>query len=678
MATYRYFIASLIILHVALCACAEDHVFRYHRNSLAVMMVYHEEDQFGYDIATAFDSIKISDKYNDHSIGLKFLDNQRIYLTNKKKPGLHKDEYGKVFTSSKIQKNAEEILNILNQAEYAKRMVEKWFNFTGKTLQDATFNTELIKERGQYNSSDLDIAFADMTIRQRALLSDAGEELIDHTYVLVNDITYVTAEERGEVAKIVLSIILAMMGMDSNSISNINSIVDSFTGFTVKVHSYLYQLNWNDEIGAYFYKNYYTEQPNPDKIKAFLEDNELFTLNYIGHAYECDTKTVYVGDYSRTELVKTVCARAIDKNMATLQKSYEPFRIKAPITSIEDSESGVLYNVNIGLKEGVSDKSTYKVILPYTDPQTDKTRYKKVATLQPINGRIWDNRYNAVYEVSEFSELSHTSFRKVSGEDIKEGMLVTEEFKESSKFNVEKSAKINNKKANSAKESVTSTSTNNDKPDVKEKKEYTMEERNNYYLAYLYKIQNLKENELTNDYNIKKIKQVSLENSVKELLEKSAGHDEKLNTLEKEKKEARQKTEITPEERNYYYLAYLYKTQNLKENELTNDYDIKRIKQVSLENSVKELLEKSAGYDEKLNTLEKEKKEAQQKTEITPEERNYYYLAYLYKIQNLKENELTNDYDIKRIKKVSLENSTKTLLEKSSEHDTKLDMYKIK
>ena len=117
-----------------------------------------------------------------------------------------------------------------------------------------------------------------------------GENLIKNTFVLVNDISYVTSEEKAQAAKLGVGIgatILAIGGLlagvditdSAQDLVNItSSIADSFTGFNVKTHSYLFQLQWDDETAAIFYENYYTEVPDSTKITAFLNDNNTFKV----------------------------------------------------------------------------------------------------------------------------------------------------------------------------------------------------------------------------------------------------------------------------------------------------------------------------------------------------------------------------------------------------------------
>ena len=114
----------------------------------------------------------------------------------------------------------------------------------------------------------MDVETALLTTRGLASLSDAGEELISNTFVLVNDMTYVTAEEKAAVAKVAMSVVGGLLdglfggNVGRNLASYGGAIADAYTGFTVKTHSYLFQLEWNDSIANTFYNKYYTALPN--------------------------------------------------------------------------------------------------------------------------------------------------------------------------------------------------------------------------------------------------------------------------------------------------------------------------------------------------------------------------------------------------------------------------------
>lgn len=432
MRRYSFFIGLVIAL--PLLAQSNDQALNYRRNALATMLVFHPEDEFGINIYEAFDSLPLPDKYDDQNVGLRVIDNSQIVGVQRNDTGFYKATYGHPLSTIEIQKNAIAIENLLNNAGIGKRLVARWFNLQGESLDNAFFDTQLIQERGQYNASDVDVAVALQTVRGVAALSDAGEELISQTFVLVNDITYVTAEQEAEVAKATLSvlgsIVDALFGGDTgkNLASTAGAIADSFTGFKVKTHSYLYQLDWNDSIANIFYTTYYTATPDSAKIMAFMDDNSLFRVRYVAHEYEFDKKSTLKGQYERSELVKTICARSMDKNIVALAKQYEDFKVKTPVYSVLYNDKGHIqgYAAKIGMKEGISDKSKFQVVQRVIDTKTEKTTYKYVATVKPIKGKVWDNRYNAVIEQGQGSDLSYTTFKKTSGGEILPGMLLIE------------------------------------------------------------------------------------------------------------------------------------------------------------------------------------------------------------------------------------------------------------
>ncbi len=430
----RQTILTLFCACMVLSVCAQDEM-AYRRNSLATMLVYHPEDEFGFEIYKAFDSLPIPDKYDDHTIsGARVIDNSTVSGLQRKESGYYKATYGHQLTAAELRKNAQYTEDLLNQTEMAKKMVAKWFGFNGHTVSDATFNTALISSRGQYNASDVDVALAVQTTRGLASLSDAGEELLNNTFVLVNDITYVTAEQEAEAAKVAMGVIGgifdALTGGKSGQqmAQTAGQIADSFTGFKVKTHSYLYQLEWNDSIAAIFYRYHYTGVPDSAKVQAFLDDKTTYRLKYVAHEYEFDKKSVLKGKYSRTELVRTICARSMDKNIVALAKQYEDFKVKTPVYQVLTNSRGKIegYAAKIGMKEGISETSKFQVVQRIQDAETGKTRYKYIATVKPKKGEIWDNRYNAVLEEEDGATLPYTTFVKTAGGEILPGMLLIE------------------------------------------------------------------------------------------------------------------------------------------------------------------------------------------------------------------------------------------------------------
>lgn len=433
-------LTGVLCCHLALQAqeAEKKTVSQYYRNALTSMMVYHPEDQFGYDVYQIFKDLPPEDKYDMHDVDLRVLDNSKITGVAKHKGnGLHRQTYGSsiVLTAEEKQANADAMLELMNKADIGKRIVAKWFNLTGETLQDARFSTKLIEDRSDYNASVLDVEKARFTVEGMAALRNVSEELISHSFVLVSDMTYITAEDRAAAAKTTFAVLGGLLdalggGNAGRRIAeDVGDIADKFTGFKVMTHTYLFQLEWNDSISNIFYDKYYTAEPNPERIAAFIKDNSSFRLTYLGTESANYEKTKGVGKYNREDLLQMITVRSIDKNIAKLQKRFEAFRVKAPITAIEyNPKKGTPtgFRAMIGEKEGVEDDMKFEVL--ECKMVKGKIEYRRVAVLKPVKNRIWDNRFNALIENDKDGETEGTLFRidgdKTKANDIVPGMLI--------------------------------------------------------------------------------------------------------------------------------------------------------------------------------------------------------------------------------------------------------------
>lgn len=414
----------------------KDSVSTYFRNALTQMMIYHPEDEFGYDVYKIFNELPIQEKYDNHDLDIKVIDNSKISgVAGKPKGGLHRQTYGgsMVLTGDEKQKNADALLKLLNDADVGKRIVAKWFNLTGETLQDAHFSTKVLEDRSDYNATMLDVVKARNTIEGTAALQNVSEELITHSFVLISDMTYITAENRADATKTTFAVIGGIFDALSGGNSgrrlaeNVGDIADKFTGFKVFTHSYLYQLVWNDSIANIFYDKYYTSEPNPERIRAFLADETTFKVKYLGNESANYEKTTTQGQYSREDLLQMITARSIDLNVAKLQKRFDAFRVSAPVTTIEYDKKGNIsgFRAQIGVKEGVEDDIDYEVLRCVYEK--GRIKYNRVAVLKPVKNQIWDNRFNALIENDEDGNTAGTLFKikdKTDASKVYIGMLI--------------------------------------------------------------------------------------------------------------------------------------------------------------------------------------------------------------------------------------------------------------
>jgi hypothetical protein len=322
-------------------------------------------------------------------------------------------------------------------------LVAKWFN---RDPQTGAFDISVVAERGNYDASLADVALADMSARGRAELADAGEELIGKTFVLVNDITYIDKAERTKAAGGVLKFLGALTSAmyDSNvgnTLYAAGAVTEQFGGFSVRITSYLYRLDWNEEVAATFYQDLWNDPSNPDPARAqAFENTDLFNLKYIGN-YSAQRGNVTVqGFQEQTDeaLIRKVCTRALDAAIVELQREYDEFKVAVPIQSV--GSDGSIY-VQIGLKEGINEKSRFEV-LEQVEDANGHTSYRRVGTISPVRGEIWDNRFMAAEEANAMAaanvkntdpeaaggdvNLTATKFKKDSGGKIYAGLLVRE------------------------------------------------------------------------------------------------------------------------------------------------------------------------------------------------------------------------------------------------------------
>lgn len=404
----KHFSTSLALcLLSVLCATAQiSDIDKYHRSSLYSILLKHPEKEFCDEMVTAFKSIPIPDKYNDHTLKINIMPSPVLQsLSNDEREGAFKESITKLLEKNKI----------------GRRVVEKWFN---RDRKSGCFDMNLVAERGYYDATVQDVKKALATVRGTAMLADAGEELINHTYILVNDIRYADKELTKSIINGALglaSVAGSFFGVPLSLVTAAGGeLTGKIAGFKVLVTSYLYKLEWDEETAMSFYNEFYMDDTSADDVrKKAFEASDLFRLKYIGSATVFSGQTSLAGVKEEKDMFLKVCTRAVDKSIAELQKSFDEFKVKAPLVTTNP------LTAYIGQKEGMTEDSRYEVLEKSMTPD-GRTIYERVGIIKPNKGQIWDNRYMAIDDKFEGSELSYTTFQKVSGSDFAPGMLIRE------------------------------------------------------------------------------------------------------------------------------------------------------------------------------------------------------------------------------------------------------------
>lgn len=351
---------------------------KYRRSSLYTMIIDYSNapfrtpiKEYGSIIKSSFETSPHPDKFNNHNLQVRTIPVAR----------------------SKNQKK--NITAFLETNNIARDLVAKWFNRSDK----GGFDMELVKSRGNYDASVLDVMTAKASKRGTDMLADAGEGLINKTFLLVSDHQFYSKEHSAET--------MLVFGR----------------GFMVRTTVHLYQLDWNEEVAAYFYNNLWADDSSitPEK-KAAFDNTDIFTLKYIG----TDVTLINEGSQrslfkkiKKDQFIKYATVKATDEVIVKLQKKHDQFKTKSPLFT------GDPITAKIGLKEGVSEQSTFDVL----EQQIDADGIIKYTIIGSVkvddNYPIWDNRYGAT-EAYPDSNAGTTHFTKISGPEFHTGMLIVQ------------------------------------------------------------------------------------------------------------------------------------------------------------------------------------------------------------------------------------------------------------
>lgn len=350
----------------------------YRRSSLYTLMINEPSRQYADVIGQTYKNSPVPDKFNDHLLGKREIDNAI--------------PDGILPREQKIKIQEENISSYLATNHVAKEMVAKWFNRSS----NGAFNMDLIAERGSYNASEMDVQLARSSERGLALLADAGEELIRNTFVVVNDFDYISKEEVADKAKKGLALIKDLAALADEEVKT--DLADATLtvlgkGYVVRTTSYLYQLEWNDSIAAVFYEEYWMDASNVNRArKAAFDASEIFSLKLIGYEVAwADLQSTIFTTKTEEELVTIATVRAIDAVIAKLQRKYEVFRTKTPLYSVDPLAA------KIGLKEGLEKGDKFEVLEQVMDKR-GRTTYKRKGIIRVDKDNIWDNRFMATEE----------------------------------------------------------------------------------------------------------------------------------------------------------------------------------------------------------------------------------------------------------------------------------------
>lgn len=380
---------------------------KYRRSSLHLILLESEDFPRKETVIKAYHESPFPEKYNNHSISLGSINPASYALSEEEKvaAGTKKSGLGNMgasllsgATAGIIDKDAADMpvvtSKIVKDKKIANQLVAKWFN----RQPDGSFDMKLIGDRGSYDATEMQANIAKGSARGVASLSDAGEELIKNTFVVMTKLKFVSNEPIAaairEVAKAKANNLPSFLQSAAYQVIDM-AYNKAKEGYSVWTTSYLYRLKWNDSTAAVFYNDMWIEKGKLDaNRKAAFDKSDLFEMEFIGSEKSSSLVTFSLKETrSEDRIVELATVRNVENVFAKLQKKYEVFKPKTPIYSADP------ITAKIGMKEGLEGGEKFEVLEQTIDPKTGLTEYKRKGTVTVDKKQIWDNRYNAGEEI---------------------------------------------------------------------------------------------------------------------------------------------------------------------------------------------------------------------------------------------------------------------------------------
>lgn len=253
------------------------------------------------------------------------------------------------------------ISTFLNQAKVGNQIMKSWFPEFVNAQEGYTFR--VLEERGKYAATDNDVLKNNASAR-KTTLNELGEQLIDRSYVKVYNI-YTN---------------------DKNK---------------VKVDTYLYKLDFNDEVRTSFYENYFTK---PNGI-----EQANFPLVYVAETSSDATpeKSEKTGEYNYLATAEN----AYKWINTSLAKKVADFKVQTAVFATSPIRA------KIGKKENVKIDDRYDVVELVQDSEGNEVSRRKAVVR--VGSYIADNRTEATGSTEDF-----TRFYKFVGGSVQEGMTL--------------------------------------------------------------------------------------------------------------------------------------------------------------------------------------------------------------------------------------------------------------
>jgi len=423
----------------------------YSRSSLHTVLVEIPNMPFKDVVLNAYYDAPFPEKYNNHQLPEKSFDPKKYLISNAEREaaGLKPVSKSKeIDTLLKIR--AEEmplrIKKYFEKERIGNKLVAKWFNRD----ENGAFDMNLIADRGLYDATLMEMEIANGKALGMSEVEDAGEQLLNNTFVVVSQSAFLENEIVAAAIKAAAYVVAESIGGYTEILTKLAADVAykaTKDGYSVFTDAHLYKLKWNDSIATVFYEDFWIDKTNINDDRRIAFDNsDIFKLDYVGSEKSRTVVTMWnkkdkssgkgkkekkkqskkerkknTSDgivNTEEEYVALATVRNLHKVMVELQKRHDIFKSKTPILSIDP------ITASIGMKEGLNGGEKFEVFEQYLDQDTGKTNYDKIDIIKVNKKMVWDNRFtNSLSNDENDSDIRVTHFKK-GKKALRPGMLI--------------------------------------------------------------------------------------------------------------------------------------------------------------------------------------------------------------------------------------------------------------
>lgn len=357
----------------------------YNRNALSVMILQ-TNNKYSSEFISASGNVNISDKFDDNSIEMH---------TINAKPNLNS-----------IQQK------LINE-KVVNQIISKWFS---RDTTTGIFNMSVIHERGMYNATDDEVLKASMSKVGLSSLKDAGESLINRSYVIVMEF-YDTETMRQVYNKRDVKKKIATEAMNKNY----QPVRRVKTGWVGKAKGYLYKINFNDSLINVFYNDlwiYDEDDEETRRIKKEKFDNLSFPIEFVtqvhgnadGSQYKPGHPMSSPVQLTKNQLFQKMINTGLSSCLLKAEKVLDAFQVKAPVYKTNPISS------KVGKKEGLKTDQRYFVM--------ESSQNRKGEIISKRKGVVRVKKATDNRKVATGNSVNLTSFYQTAGRGVDPGMIL--------------------------------------------------------------------------------------------------------------------------------------------------------------------------------------------------------------------------------------------------------------